>query len=130
MASSYCQLLETKVNDFRLHCGRSTGWARNMIITTEISQVLSGWDPCRFGFVGDMYPPPLEKGMGPCKSGKGGDCLGSYHQVHKACARFNTLRPLLITLNIRPHKKKSWLASLAFAKKWAGGRFFLIFTDF
>jgi hypothetical protein len=27
----------------------------------------------------------------------------------------------------RPHKKNSWLASLAFAKKWAGGRFFFKF---
>jgi hypothetical protein len=81
--------------------------------------------------VGDMYPLPLEKGMGPCKSGKGGDCLGSYHQVHKACARFNILRPLLITLNIRPHKKKKLVSVLSFCQK-VGGRalFKKIFTNF
>jgi hypothetical protein len=38
---------------------------------------------------------------------------------------------LLINLpQIRPNKKNSWLASLAFAKKWVGGRFFKIFTNF
>jgi hypothetical protein len=31
-------------------------------------------------------------------------------------------------IHLRPHKKNSWLASLAFAKMWAG--FLKIFTNF
>ena len=34
---------------------------------------------------------------------------------------------ILFVKGVRLHKKNSWLASLAFAKKWAGGCFFFKF---